>query len=483
MKFSDKYVSPDPHDSRFNAPWERPVQKLLSPFEEFIQKQTTGSVILMICLAIALALANSPWAAAYHEIINTPISIAVGAFKLEKTLHYWVNEGLMVLFFFVVGLEIKRAILVGELSSPRQAALPIIAAIGGMLVPALIYYSINPEGIAARGWGIPMATDIAIAVGALVLLGSRIPRSLVMFLVALAIVDDLGAVLVIAVFYTEQIALHYLGAALALWLVLIVFNLGGIRSPVPYLLVAAALWLMLLQSGVHATIAGVLGAFAVPARPKYDPTYFSRHIRGLMDRFDAHQRPDKNIMLNTEQYCIAQVMEHSAVLVQTPLQRLEHFYHLPVALLVVPIFALTNAGVTLDSVPLADALRHPVTLGVAAGLVLGKLLGITGVCWLALKLNIGKLPEYTSFQHIIGASLLAGIGFTMSLFIAEMGFAQSPEHLLMAKVGVLCASLLAMVAGYAWLLFTTRPTANASAMPPAGPVAQPAHGLPSARDV
>lgn len=307
-----------------------------------------------------------------------------------------------------------------------------------------------------------MATDIAIAVGALVLLGSRIPRSLVMFLVALAIVDDLGAVLVIAVFYTEQIALHYLGAALALWLVLIVFNLGGIRNPVPYFLVAAILWLMLLQSGVHATIAGVLGAFTVPARPKYDPTYFSRHMRGLMDRFDAHQRADKNIMLNTEQYSIAQVMEHSAAMVQTPLQRLEHVYHLPVALLVVPIFALTNAGVALDSVPPADALSHPVTLGIIAGLVLGKFIGITGVCWLALKLNIGRLPEHTNFHHIVGAGLLAGIGFTMSLFIAEMGFAQSPEHLLMAKVGILCASLLAMVAGYVWLLLTTHASKGAT---------------------
>ncbi|MEW6354621.1 MAG: Na+/H+ antiporter NhaA, partial [Pseudomonadota bacterium] len=456
MQTDERLPPADPHDRRFHAPWERPLTKILTPFEEFIQRQTTGSVILMICLAIALALANSPWAAIYHDIINTPISVAVGAFKLEKTLHYWVNEGLMALFFFVVGLEIKRAILVGELSSPRQAALPIIAAVGGMLVPALIYFAINPEGVAARGWGIPMATDIAIAVGALVLLGSRIPRSLVMFLVALAIVDDLGAVLVIALFYTEQIALHYLGAALLLWLVLIVFNLGGIRNPLPYFLVAVALWLMLLQSGVHATIAGVLGAFAVPARPKYDPAYFSRHLRDLMDRFDAHQRAEKNIMVNTGLYSIVQTVEHSAEIAQTPLQRLERFYHLPVALLVVPVFALTNAGVALDSVPLADALRHPVTLGVIAGLVLGKFIGITGVCWLALKLNIGRFPEHTTFHHIVGAGLLAGIGFTMSLFIAEMGFAQSAEHLLMAKVGILCASLIAVVAGYVWLLLSTR---------------------------
>ena len=438
------------------APWERSFSKVVTPFEEFIKNQTTASIILMVCLVIALLLANSPLAGIYQQIVHLPISLTIGDSGLEKSLHHWVNEGLMALFFFVMGLEIKRAILVGELSSFRKAALPIVAALGGMIAPALLYYGINPEGSAARGWGIPMATDIAFAVGALVLLGSRIPRSLVMFLVALAIVDDLGAVLVIAVFYTEQIALGYLASAFALLLVLIAFNLGGIRHPVPYFIVAFLLWLMLLKSGVHATIAGVAGAFTVPARFKYDTLEFSRHVRELMERFDASQRPDADIRTNDAQRTVLRTLERDIERVDTPLQRLEHFYHLPVALLVLPIFALANAGVPVAFDTIWVALQHPVTLGVTLGLVLGKFIGITGSCWLALKLNIGQLPEHTEFRHIAGVSLLAGIGFTMSLFIAELAFAGHAEQLLMAKLGILCASLAAGILGYGWLLLTTR---------------------------
>ena len=438
------------------APWEHSFSKVVTPFEEFIKNQTTASIILMVCLVIALLLANSPLADIYQQIVHLPISLTIGDFGLEKSLLHWVNEGLMALFFFVMGLEIKRAILVGELSSFRKAALPIVAALGGMIAPALLYYGINPEGSAARGWGIPMATDIAFAVGALVLLGSRIPRSLVMFLVALAIVDDLGAVLVIAVFYTEQIALGYLASAFALLLVLIAFNLGGIRHPVPYFIVAFLLWLMLLKSGVHATIAGVAGAFTVPARFKYDTLEFSRHVRELMERFDASQRPDADIRTNDAQRTVLRTLERDIERVDTPLQRLEHFYHLPVALLVLPIFALANAGVPVAFDTIWVALQHPVTLGVTLGLVLGKFIGITGSCWLALKLNIGQLPEHTEFRHIAGVSLLAGIGFTMSLFIAELAFAGHAEQLLMAKLGILCASLAAGIMGYGWLLLTTR---------------------------
>lgn len=440
----------------YHAPWERSFSKVVTPFEEFIKNQTTASIILMVCLVIALLLANSPLAGIYQQIVHLPISLTIGDSGLEKSLHHWVNEGLMALFFFVMGLEIKRAILVGELSSFRKAALPIVAALGGMIAPALLYYGINPEGSAARGWGIPMATDIAFAVGALVLLGSRIPRSLVMFLVALAIVDDLGAVLVIAVFYTEQIALGYLASAFALLLVLIAFNLGGIRHPVPYFIVAFLLWLMLLKSGVHATIAGVAGAFTVPARFKYDTLEFSRHVRELMERFDASQRPDADIRTNDAQRTVLRTLERDIERVDTPLQRLEHFYHLPVALLVLPIFALVNAGVPVAFDTIWVALQHPVTLGVTLGLVLGKFIGITGSCWLALKLNIGQLPEHTEFRHIAGVSLLAGIGFTMSLFIAELAFAGHAEQLLMAKLGILCASLAAGILGYGWLLLTTR---------------------------
>lgn len=452
MKLRKKTLA-DPDDSRFNAPWEKTFSKIITPFEEFISNQTTGGIILMICTVIALVLANSPLSSTYFNIIETPISFSIGDFTLEKTLHHWVNEGLMTLFFFVVGLEIKRAILVGELASPRQAALPILAAIGGMVVPALLYFVINTDGAEARGWGIPMATDIAFAVGALVLLGSRIPKSLVMFLVALAIVDDLGAVLIIAVFYTEQIAVNYLIIAAVLLLVLVILNLGGIRHPLPYFLISAALWLMLLKSGVHATIAGVLGAFTIPARPRYEPLRFSHYVRNLMDRFDNSHQADSTILVNTDQYSIVQTLDHGVKSVGTLLQRLEHAYHLPVALLVIPLFALVNAGVPIEMASFGTALSHPVTLGVIAGLVAGKCIGITGICWIALKLGIGNLPEGTEFRHIVGVSLLAGIGFTMSIFIAELAFAATPENLLMAKTGILFASLLAGAGGYLWLRF------------------------------
>jgi NhaA family Na+:H+ antiporter len=370
---------------------------------------------------------------------------------LELSLHHWINDGLMALFFFVVGLELKREILVGELAQPRQAALPIIGAIAGMIVPALLFLAFNPEGSAARGWGIPMATDIAFAIGALVLLASRVPKALITFLVALAIVDDLGAVVVIAVFYTDHLALNALALAGVLLGMLVIFNLAGIRRVTPYFLVSILLWYAMLQSGVHATLAGVLGAFTVPARPKYDPALFSAHVKKLMARFDASHREDNNIMTNDDLRVIVQTLQHDAQQAGTPLQRLEHAWHLPVAFLVIPIFALFNAGIPIEFGALAATMTHPVTLGVALGLMLGKFLGITSACWLALKLGIGQLPAETSFSQIAGVSLLGGIGFTMAIFIAELGFAAQPELLLMAKTGVLAASLLAGISGFLWL--------------------------------
>lgn len=451
-----KNLTADPDDARFTAPWEKAFTKILTPFEEFIHNQTTGSIVLMILTVAAMILANSQWAPAYKAFIEMPISISVGSFSLEKSVHYWVNEGLMTFFFFVVGLEIKRAILVGELSSPRQAALPIIAAVGGMVVPALLYFSVNAGQETVRGWGIPMATDIAFAVGVLVMLGRRIPKSLVMFLVALAIVDDLGAVLVIAAFYTDQIMFSSLAIALLLLVVLVVFNAGGIRHPLPYFLISAAMWFMLLESGVHATIAGVLGALAVPARPKYDPLRFTRHMRRLIDRFEASQSSSQSILNNEDQHAIARNLEESTKMVRAPLQRLEHAFHLPVMLIIIPIFALTNAGVSIKFDVLDEAFSHPLTLGVILGLVAGKFIGITGICWVALKLGVGQLPENTEFRHIAGVGLLGGIGFTMSLFIAELAFAGSAEALSMAKIGIISASVIAGLTGYLWLLLTTR---------------------------
>ncbi|HEY6094719.1 MAG TPA: Na+/H+ antiporter NhaA [Gallionellaceae bacterium] len=433
------------------APWERAFTRVLTPFDEFIHRQTTGGMLLMGTAIVALLLANGALADAYRHFIHTPMIISIGAWSINMSLHHWVNDGLMTLFFFVVGMELKREMLVGELADLRQAALPIIAAVGGMVMPALIYLAINHDGDAARGWGIPMATDIAFAVGALVLLAGRVPRSLITFLVALAIADDLGAVLVIALFYTQRLALDWLAMSGVLLLLLVVLNFAGIRRVLPYFGVGAVLWYALLQSGVHATLAGVLCAFAVPARPKYDPALFSVRIRELMGRFDASHRQDGNIMTNEKLYSVVQALEQGVQGVQTPLQRLEHGWHLPVAFLVIPVFALFNAGIPLHLGELGATLTHPVMLGVMLGLLLGKFVGISGACWLALRLGIGQLPGGTRFSQLVAVSVLGGIGFTMSIFIAELGFAEQPEYLLMAKTGVLLASLLAGVLGFAWL--------------------------------
>ncbi|MCC7257754.1 MAG: Na+/H+ antiporter NhaA [Gammaproteobacteria bacterium] len=441
------------------APWERAFERILTPFEEFIHRQTTSGLLLMVSAVLALVLANGPFADLYHRLIHLPLGISLGGWSLEKTLQHWVNDGLMAFFFFVVGMELKREMLVGELADLRQAALPIVAAIGGMVVPALIYLAIAPDGAAQRGWGVPMATDIAFAVGVLALLAARVPRALITFLVALAIVDDLGAVLVIAVFYTDDLAFAWLAAAGAVVAVLVVFNLAGVRRPVPYFLVAVLLWFALLKSGVHATLAGVIGGFTVPALPRYDPAAFSAQVRRLMARFDVSHRPGESILTNDELRAVVQALDNGVVAVQAPLQRLEHIWHQPVAFLVIPVFALFNAGIPLEIGTVAGTvLAHPVALGVTVGLVAGKLLGITGASWVALRLGVAVLPAGTRFPQIAAVSLLAGIGFTMSIFIAELAFGAEPQLLLMAKIGILMASLLSGAAGFAclWLLGAPR---------------------------
>ena len=391
----------------FLAPWERAFDKILTPFEEFIHRQTTSSLLLMGTAVVALILANGPWAVAYAHIMHAPVSLNIGSWSINMSLHHWINDGLMAMFFFVVGLELKREILVGELADLRNAALPIGAAIGGMVVPALVYFLINPEGEAAMGWGIPMATDIAFAIGALALLASRVPKALITFLVALAIVDDLGAVLVIAVFYTDTIALGPLAVAVGLFTLLLALNLIGIRKPLPYFIISLLFWYAVLLSGVHATLAGVLGALCVPSRPKYQPERFSMLVKGLMKRFDSSYQSGESILVNDELRAVVQSLENGVHSVQAPLQRLEHAWHMPVAYIVIPIFALANAGIPLELASMAETLNHRVFIGVSLGLILGKFIGITGVSWLMLKLGLAVLPKDTRFTQIAGVSLLA----------------------------------------------------------------------------
>ncbi|MCG8486391.1 MAG: Na+/H+ antiporter NhaA [Chromatiales bacterium] len=441
------------HDQErlIRAPWESGFNRILTPFEQFVKQETTSGLILMATALLALILANSALAIHYQHLLHVPVGFSFGGWKLEKSLHHWINDGLMTLFFFVVGLELKRELLVGELANPRQAALPIFAAIGGMAIPALVFTAISPAGDALRGWGIPMATDIAFALGVIALLASRVPKSLITFLVALAIVDDLGAVIVIALFYTEQLIWQFLVAGAVLTGILILMNMVGLRRPFIYFAIGILLWLALLKSGVHATLAGVITAFTIPALPRYEPSAFSRRMREMLDRFDNSHRPGESILRNQQLSAVVQTLENGIHGVETPLQRLEHSMHLPVAFLVLPLFALFNAGVAIDFTNLGAALSHPVTMGVSMGLLLGKFIGIAGIAWLVVRLGWATLPRGVHMGHIGGAALLAGIGFTMSIFIAELAYTNQPEMILQAKLGILSASLIAGTLGYLWL--------------------------------
>ena len=440
------------------APWERSFERILTPLEEFIHRQTTSGALLMICAVIALALANSPLHEAYEKLLHKPISIGFSSAVFSLSIHHWINELLMAMFFLVIGLELKRELLVGELSSPSQALLPIMAAIGGMVVPAAFYFAFNPSGHAANGWGIPMATDIAFAIGVLSLLGSRVPKSLITFLIALAIVDDLGAVAVIALFYTAEINLTALGYAGFFTAILVSFNLGGIRHGLPYTMIGALLWVSMLASGIHATIAGIVIAFAIPIRPKFDPSLFIDKVRDLTDKMERSIAKDPDIIHNNEFRSQVNSLGEGVYLVQAPAQRAEHGFHLPVAYLVIPIFALANAGIPIDFDDFSAYLAHPISLGVLAGLLLGKPLGIAGFTWVTVKLGLAKLPEGLNMLHVVGVGLLGGIGFTMSIFIADLGFIDFHDDMLLAKTGIIAASAIAGIAGATLLYFARQDT-------------------------
>jgi NhaA family Na+:H+ antiporter len=439
------------------APWEKTFKKVSTPFEHFLHAQTTTGLILMFMTVLALILANSSLYETYSHFLHMYIELNIGSWELKHSLHHWINDGLMAIFFFIIGLEIKREITAGELSSIKVAILPILAAIGGMVFPALIYLSINYGTQGANGWGIPMATDIAFAISALVLLGKRVPTSLVTFLVALAIVDDLGAVLVIALFYTETINLMPLGLAGMMFLIMIAFNRFGIHMILPYFVIGTFMWFFMLESGVHATIAGVLAALTIPSKPKRTPVTFVADTKDLIDEYEKYPVATDHVM-HEKQKAILLNIKDKIDAVGTPAARLEHDLHLPVALVIIPIFALANAGIKIDFNSIGTTIMEPVSLGIIAGLIFGKVLGIFGVSWLAIKLKIAKLPENSTLSQIFGVAFLGGIGFTMSIFVADLAFLNTPELIFQAKVGVLCASLFAGIFGYFWLKAVSKKT-------------------------
>ena len=430
---------------------QKPLVTLVRPFQRFAGREAAGGILLLACSIAALAWANSPWRGSYSALWHTPLTVGFGIFTLSYDVHLWVDDGLMTVFFFVVGLEIKRELLAGELASPRQAVLPLVAAMGGVAVPALLYFAINSGGPGAAGWGIAMATDIAFAIGVMALLGARVPLGLKVFVTALAIVDDIAAVLVIALFYTASLAWGPLAAAVCCLLLALAANRLGVRHPLPYALIGAVLWITVMQSGVHATIAGVLLAFMIPSRQVFDQSAFLKTGRAVLDHFEiASQTAPLNILADIEQQTAIEELEDACEKVQPPLQRLEHALHPWVTFAIMPLFALANAGVPLSG-DLGKLIVQPITLGVIIGLMLGKPLGVTIAARLAVRLGRASLPANVSWQHIRGAGWLAGIGFTMSLFMAGLSFTDDTQ-LTEAKLGILIASLCAGLLGSITLL-------------------------------
>ncbi|PLY01938.1 MAG: Na+/H+ antiporter NhaA [Desulfuromonas sp.] len=422
------------------------LARLMRPFEDFFKNQASGGIILLGTTVLALILANSPLSHFYHHFWEMKLTVGSEAFGLTQSLHHWINDGLMAVFFFVVGLEIKREFLAGELASKRKATLPIAAALGGMIIPALIFAFINRSNGNLHGWGIPMATDIAFALGIIALLGDRIPRSLAIFLTALAIVDDLGAVLVIAIFYTGDLSWPALGLVSLCLTVLMIGNRIGLQHPNFYALVGLVLWIALLKSGIHASVAGVLIGATIPVRPKHPHDELVEKSEKLLQRYHASETIPGPFH-NEQRLGTLLALEHITHDAMSPLQRMEHEMNPWVIYGVMPIFALANAGISLSAAELSAALSHPITIGVGAGLLLGKPLGIFLFSWLAVKMRLCDLPTGSRWSDVVGVGILAGIGFTMSMFITNLAYLDL-ARVANAKVGIFAASLCAGIIGY-----------------------------------
>jgi NhaA family Na+:H+ antiporter len=426
---------------------------MLDPMMRFIKNSTFSSFLLFFSAALALILANSPAQAYTQWLLSQSIGFSLGSFVVEKSLLLWINDGLMSIFFFVIGLELKREILAGELSTPKNVLMPIVGAIGGMVIPALIYLSINAGGSAEvmRGWGIPMATDIAFALGVLYLLGPKVPIQLKVFLTALAIIDDLGAVLIVAIFYTSEISLVNLTIGAIILALMFALNKMGIRRVLIFAILGiGGVWLATLLSGVHATVAAVLAAFAIPADRRIDKSNYLDNINQLASKFKiANKARDEKYLLSSEEENIIGEIKRISKASISPLQRLERNMHGLVVFFVMPVFALANAGVVLDS-NWMEMISSPIAMGVSFGLVFGKVIGIYGLCMLGLKLGWFRIPDRLNTKMLLGASFLAAIGFTMSLFINALAFT-NPIYIEQAKMGILLASLTSGFLGY-WVL-------------------------------
>jgi NhaA family Na+:H+ antiporter len=426
-------------------------REVLLPAERFIYSETISGALLLLCAIAALAWANSPWSESYFALRDTPVSLKIGGFSLALDLQHWINDGLMAIFFFVVALEIKRELIHGNLSDPRKAALPVLAALGGMILPAGIYFAVNFGGKGAAGWGIPMATDIGFTVAILALLGSRVPAGLRLFLLTFAIADDVGAILVIAIYYTAHFSLLAAGLGLAVLGLMLAMRWLGFSSPLAYLFPAVLFWVAMIKSGVHATIAGVILGAITPSKSPGNKHTFVQAVRKnlpvVRDALDNEKAERVEVGLGR--------IEELARQTESPLERLERMVHPWASYLVLPVFALMNAGVAFSAEFIRQAFASAVTWGVMAGLLAGKVAGVTVFSWLSVRLGWAALPDGVGWRHIVGAGLIGGVGFTVSLFITGLAFT---DKVLVeeAKVGVLAASLIAALSGYLFLLAVSR---------------------------
>ncbi len=443
-----------------------PIERWVRPFELFAHNKVAGAFVLMGATVLALVWANSPWADVYASILQSHARVGIGSFAIDKPILLWINDGLMAFFFFVVGLEIKREVLAGELSSLRKATLPIAAAIGGIVAPAAVYLAVNQGGAGARGWGVAMATDIAFALGVLLLLGSRVPTPLKVFLTALAIVDDICAILVIAVFYTDSISLGSLAIGTVLIGVSSLANFVGVRNSLVYFILGTLVWVAFLKSGIHATLAAVLMAMTIPARTRVDGELLVTRTEALMKELKQSGLPSGGRLLTTQQQHTLHNVERIVGHATAPLQELEHTLMPVVTFFVMPVFALANAGLSLGG-DMASALFDPICLGIIAGLFIGKQAGIFGCAFIAVRLGIADLPSGVSWRQVHAVSVLAGIGFTMALFVASLAFAD-PAQQEIAKIGILLASLLSAMVGGTLLSASSRrsPTSESSPTQP-----------------
>jgi NhaA family Na+:H+ antiporter len=429
------------------------ADQILRPAQQFFDKEASSSILLISATAIALIWVNSSIGETYHSFWHTHISFTFGHFHISKTLLHWVNDGLMSLFFFTVGLEIKREILVGELATPKKALLPVIAALGGMIVPALIYAAVNFGLPTIHGWGIPVATDIAFALGAVAVFGRKLPVGLRIFLAAFAIADDLGAVVIIAIFYTKEIVWSNLIISLFLIFGLAAANFFWIRQTLIYAILGLAVWFFVLGSGVHPTIAGVIVSFFVPARGRYDTDNFLQNVKKITEKFECEEQScGYSILLNQEHLYAVQALELACHDVETPLQRLMHALHPWVAFLILPLFAMGNTGLIFRGIVFSEAVSNPVILGIIFGLVVGKPIGILLFSYLSVKTGIASLPQEVRWSHIFGGAMLGGIGFTMSLFLSELSFTD-PHIIDYARIAILTGSILSAIFGMSYLGF------------------------------